>query len=462
MFIGSTEDPKLIFAFLSGFVAALILLALMGRAPGFILPLLRILGRPLHVFRKLIPRTSVLRRVRSRGRATSQAAGEGAIVIDRGIGLTTEVERSLHIADDGPDGTPGAVPHSFREEEAILQRSGWWFKSIRIPAEYLPFHLLGPLTDEISNQYVTHAKKFFSAQVALSANSNSLYEDAEGAFIVSLFRSIDRRCYYVLNEMRKTINDNARHMIVLFSLMLFAWSGTAIWAYCDAVAASPGGAMAVISRPMLIAFPLWAASVVAMLMIQAYGYRQQQRHNSRELRFFLTKYLGRIADRYREATGNAKQVTVGDETDSHSLSRAAQKWHKIMVWIPFRTFFIECYVRNIRYQINRNCGYYLWIPPVSVFVLALVILYFVVYGAPPASSATLHSTSFALTAMSLAVMLGIFLFVYFDRIHSVVLSEELSRLDWLGYENLNVSSAMDEVVGKYAEEVGFWKERFKL
>jgi hypothetical protein len=44
---------------------------------------------------------------------------------------------------------------------------------------------------------------------------------------------------------------------------------------------------------------------------------------------------------------------------------------------------------------------------------------------------------------------------------SVHMIEEVNQLDWLGFDNLNVDQAMDDVVGKYAEDVGFWKNRVR-
>jgi hypothetical protein len=37
--------------------------------------------------------------------------------------------------------------------------------------------------------------------------------------------------------------------------------------------------------------------------------------------------------------------------------------------------------------------------------------------------------------------------------------DEMNQADWLGFDNLNVDRGMDEVVGKYAEDVGYWKGR---
>ncbi|NOT41015.1 MAG: hypothetical protein HOP13_11025 [Alphaproteobacteria bacterium] len=468
------KDPHLIAAFLLGFVAALLFFGVVRRSLLLVLRLLRrVLSRP---FRPLVRLLRRLRILRGKSQA-AQGAAEGAQVLERGLGLETEVEVALRHVDDAPDGAKQEL-YDFQEEEAILDRRGNIFRSIRVPAAYLPDHLAGPLTQEVADLYVSRAATFFSSPVSLHSNDKSLYEDAEGAFVVSLFRSVDRRCYYVLDQMRRTINGNARRLTYTLGALLHLWyfaSLVVVLSTYDIAVAKRGPSFpfAHYLAPYLdfytaSFFVVGSAIVVGVLflLVQGFGYRQQQTHNTRELRLFLIRYLGRIADRYREATGNAKQVTVGDETDSKKLAQAAKRWHKIMVWIPFRTFFIECFVRNVRYQIARNCSYYLWIPILSIamlFVVTVLTLAIrqddiaVLYQAVLADN-----TEFYILPMVFLLSAVIMAFVHRERIHAVVLGEELSHLDWLGYENLNVSSAMDEVVGKYAEDVGFWKGRLSI
>jgi hypothetical protein len=323
----------------------------------------------------------------------------------------------------------------------------------------MPDHLIGPLTPQVAEFYSQQAKRFFSMGVPLASSPNSLYEDVEGAVVIRMFRETDTHCYHVLNEMRKTINDNVRGLVVGLQLVLLGWFVLFYLIILNAPASSSrswGGITAWPENPL---FPLLAgltgsALIIGLIMELAHanGYTKQQQHSLRELRLFLTRYLGRIADRYREVTGNAKQVTVGKETDSKKLSAEAQLWHKIMIWVPFRAFYIESFVRNVKYQIDRNSGYYVLLHRAGFLLLILAC-----------ATALLVAPSFgaardAIWGLALATVA---LFIWYQRlIARVVLADELSQLDWLGYSTLNVSDAMDAVVGKYAEDVGFWKGRF--
>lgn len=446
-------NPNLLLAFLGGFALALVWIALLGRAPGVLVLLFRALarlGRPFRfITRRLRPRSAGA----ARGKL-GQAAAEGSTVVARRP-EQTDIEAALAAAE-------ARETDESRRRGRKLDRTGYFFRSIRVPGEYLPAHLAGPLTDDIGAFYFEEAGKFFAAKVDITANPASLYEDAEGAHIIDLFRNVDRRCYYLLNEMRKTLNDNVRRLILLLTLGLSLWTFYALAEFAaitHILARDPSANGLNGSANHLIGpFLGFVLALIMFFVIQGNGYRQQQRHGMRELRSFLTLYLGRIADRYRETTGNAKQVTVGAETNSAKLSEAAKKWHKTLIWLPFRTFFIECFVRNVLYQINRNSGYYLWIPPLAVAALLLLIAN-AAGAALWLAGGPMQATPLLMSAAILALMLAILLYFYFDRIHAVVLRDEIGELDWLGFESLDLSSVMDEVVGKYAEDIGFWKQR---
>lgn len=436
------SQPSLALAlgFSAGFLIALIFVGLIGGGPlRLFAPIARLLALPLRPFIFLLRLVRILPKASGRIRAARNAALGAAAVSKQGVGHETEVDAALSEADEAAEGDDAPpAPYSFKEEAQHLKRDGVVFRSIQIRANFFPAILTAALTDEIADSYVKEAQKFFNRQVALTVNSRALYEDAEGAFIISLFRRNDRRCYYILNEMRKTINGNARRLVLLFSLLLAGVFAAELILPAEAFATK---------------LALCAATVALMFIWHNAGYQKQQQHNVRELRSFLTRYLGRISDRYREATGIARGVTVGDETDSKKLSEAARKWHKIMIWMPFRTFFIECFVRNVLYQINRNCTYYLYIVPLTLLLIA---------GAAVLAVETHWIALADFTTIEGAALIVGFLFValfYVERINKVVIAEELDQLDWLGYDNLNVSAAMDDVVGKYAEDVGFWKGR---
>jgi hypothetical protein len=90
--------------------------------------------------------------------------------------------------------------------------------------------------------------------------------------------------------------------------------------------------------------------------------------------------------------------------------------------------------------------------PAIVLFVAVIILS-IVY-----SNFSELRPSDAAMASVLALLLAAVTFVYWRRYHRKVVPVELDE-NWLGFGNLDLGQVMDEVVGKYGEEVGYWKNR---
>ncbi len=464
------DSPNFIFEFSSyaviygiGIMTGMIMIAVLGRAAYWVFRPLFAVSR--FIFRpviRLLRRVKILRSTSAGTRPIRHAAIGAEATIRHAPGYLTEIEKALRLPDetddDIADSTLGdeSEEYDFKDEKEIIKKRGLFFKWIRIPGSYVPKRLTTSLTEDIAELYLAEARRFFSQKVSLQSNPRALYEDAEGAAIIVRFRNSDRRCFYALNELRKVINGNARTLVLLLGLLPVALLALAFFLF-TAEFDWPGW-LVVKSNTLLTTqiAVIGLAITTAMLMVlfQHSLYAQQQRQNTREFANFLARYLDRISDRYREATAIASRVTVGDETNSKKLAKDAQKWHKIMMWQPFRAFFIESFVRNVYFQINRNIAYYQLLALfIFLFVLsASFVLLFDVFRVfvddPP--------------TRLIPAIVGFFLAIlYFFLVNIGVLGEELDQVDWLGYDNLNVSKQMDEVVGKYAEDVGFWKGRFE-
>ncbi len=425
----------------AGFISGLLLVGLMGRGPiRLFTPLFRILMLPLRPITFVLRRLRIMPKATARARTARNALATARLASNRNLSNQSEIDFALSLPDDDDleETDEEVAPYDYSEERQSINMDGLYFRHIKLQPDYLPTLLTSQMSDEIGDRYLAAARTFFNKRPALKVNHKALFEDADGAVAVSLFRNFDRRAYYILNEMRKTINGNARRLMIAYSSLLVA------------------SAIAVFAAPIDPPIQLGACIgiVVVMFVWHAGGYQKQQQHGIRELRSFLTRYLGRISDRFREVTGNARGVTVGDETDSQKLSERAIKWHKVMIWLPFRTFFLETFVRNLQYQIDRNSAYYLYIWFPTLLAVGAVIGFAWLDGS--------HSFGALLNvAQSYPEYAFLFTFgVYLHLITKVVIADELDQTDWLGFDDLNVSAAMDEVVGKYAEDVGFWKGRF--
>jgi hypothetical protein len=356
---------------------------------------------------------------------------------------------------DGKD----SGPYDFsNNEEKRLARGGIIFRWINVKPSYMPDTQL--LNDKTADIYALVAKKFFSQQVNISADIASLYEDVEGAIIIRQFRTRDRRGFYLLNEMRRIINDNVRKLAFLYTSIVLAVLIAALFFVPILNAQMPPqhGFLGFLNEAIhdgLWGLVLCFAGIFLMWLTYFMEYVPNQRNNGREMRSFLSRYMSRLSDRYRDSLANARAVTVGDEVDAAKLSAKAQKWHKIVLWMSFRAYFMESFVRNIIYQIGRNCGYYVvLVPPALVGLVAFTLLLL---------AALLHFDVVALfAAPGIFFYAGFALLVFLAVIflaRAMAPIDEMNQTDWLGFDDFDVDRGMDQVVGKYAEDVGYWKGR---
>ncbi len=125
-------------------------------------------------------------------------------------------------------------------------------------------------------------------------------------------------------------------------------------------------------------------------------------------------------------------VTVGEQSDPAKLKREAQRWHKIVMWMAFRVFFVETYLRSIVYQISRNSGYYLVFIPLAFFLaLSAFAVVVGVYGEAGFLWALMSNVSPAFY-VSFALLFWLY---YVFLSNSMKTVQELNQLDWLGYDN---------------------------
>ncbi|MAC89571.1 hypothetical protein [Maricaulis sp.] len=169
----------------------------------------------------------------------------------------------------------------------------------------------------------------------------------------------------------------------------------------------------------------------------------------------MTRYLARLNDHFRTAAGQAKSVTVGQETDASKVSHEARQWHTNVLWIAMRIFFLESFVRNIMFQMLRNSGYYLvFVPVLFLAVLAgLNITLVELTGFDAGARLADLGIIFVLLFISMLIIYGGFLR------RSMMSIDEINQDEWIGFDSLLLENVLGEIVGKYAEDVGYWKNR---
>ncbi len=349
---------------------------------------------------------------------------------------------------------------TFAQEEEHMNRQGFIFKwlSVRVGFMRMPEEL----DDATAATYAGLAEEFLGRAVPVEADQRALFEDVEGQVIARQFHKSDAGVIYLLNEGRKLMNRNVFILSGLFAVILgLVLIGNVFaneFGLVDMLGLFPGG-IGPISGDIAGSLVFGAATCVlgAMVMWALYyaEYAPYQRNTAREMANLLTRYLARVNDHYRTAVGKARSVTVGQERDSKQLAEQAKLWTLNITWIALRVFFVETYVRNVVFQIRRNSNYYLMFVPLGVVVATGLVL-----GALSAFT--------GLSPFDPILSLGwvfIALFLLVALLYSFFLSNALNSLseidqgEWISFHTLRLNQVLGEVVGKYAEDVGYWKNR---
>lgn len=349
----------------------------------------------------------------------------------------------------------------YEHEEEFISRQGLFFKWMAVRVGFM--RMPEEMTDALAADYARQADAFLSRQVPIGSDPRALFEDVEGAVIAGQFFESERGILYLLNESRKLMNDNVRKLAIWFSALLalvllvnIVLNATGLVARLDLAgdtALGPVSASALNSLAVGAGTCLLAA--MAMWALYYAEYSPYQRNTAREMANFLTRYLARVNDHYRTAIGRAKSVTVGEERDSKQLSAEAQLWTLNITWIALRVFFVETYVRNVVFQITRNSSYYLLFVPAGCLIALVSILGL-------ASALGLFSPFATIVALG---WVFIVLFVLVAALYAFFLTssmnalEEIDQGEWISFHTLRLNAVLGEVVGKYAEDVGYWKNR---
>jgi len=432
---------------MGGILFGIVLGIFIGRAPARFgrirIGFLRTLLRPFRLFTKN-NKTSV----KIRGMRNAVLTGNASIAQE--LERKTEIEKAITLqrlrkltGNDEVDIDEDKFKQfkeivKEKEQEYFLRTGKGYFHRIDEQSNFRPEWVRDGLNDDIVSEFKDNATDFFNSHVNLDANEHALYEDVEGAHSIFMFGKTDLTAYNLINEARKTINGNALKLVIALSFILTI-SLVIIFFF---------------TKDTITSFAVIAIATTLMWGLQNFGYSHQQENTIRSLGKFMSHYVGHISDQFRESATQAHSVPVGNEKDPAKLREKAQTWHKIMVWMAFRSFFIETFMRNQLYQINRNSGYYQLLSNAALFIIIFVALGGSIFG-------FYNFQSYLETPIGLSILLSTIglTILYIWLVRRKVIKVQVDQQDWRGFDNLKLGDKMDEVIGKYAEEIGFWKTR---
>lgn len=418
---------------------SLILSAMLGAvARPYLLQLRRLPGRIL----KRIPRWfrgAAKAGATELSRHSEQLSGDTAIM--------RELRAYNETNEDAADDMEWNNAFDFSVAEAQLERaySLGFKKFCKPPVTY--DNIPSNMTPEITNIYANLARSFFTSPVELKTDSANLFDDEEGAIIVKLFKRSDCPIFFAMDKFRRVVGDNAKNLVLKFSAIVLLTILT-------------GVSINMIWKPDFLLFANVAAGVLVLAIVSVssvwiFGiYTKARDSGMSDFSGLLERYLAGVSDKFHQANTRMSQAILGEEDDHEVLAENADQWHRIMIWMGLRTFFIECFLRNINFQMRRNIGFY------ELFAL-IVLLVFPIIGSL-LSLFFVEAWSFENTRAFLSVWLvagSVFGLVFYVFTTKKEINAALNQKDWRGFESLQMDEKMRELIGKYAQEAAIGKRR---
>jgi hypothetical protein len=345
-----------------------------------------------------------------------------------------------------------------------------WFKSpttIRPGADY---------AREKAKSDQEKAAHFLTTEIRTGSNPLNLYDDIDGAFVVSLFGNSDAGCFHILSEYKRTITSNVLVLAVIFSVIVSAVAiTTVVWPKgIDLQAVSGLADTGNIELPIIrfelnekilfnnVVLGLVSCFAAYLLMSLYYytTYKPFQINNMREMRYFLVRYLGDINSNFRTIVTESTRAAV-EEKDAVHVKEDIVLWITNLQWMAFRAFFIEYFVRDIYFQIRRNSIYSLIIVPL-IFIFALV-------GAAYAFDITEFkivdvgrtiSPQIGFYVVFATLLVGYWRYLRKSFLPLEATAEDEANGEWYGFHKLNLLNAMTEVMESYVSQLESWRKRY--
>jgi hypothetical protein len=443
-------------------IAAIILVALLllqRKAP------FRMIGRALRPFARMFraatrPIVWIARRLRLISKVRPKPEPE--IAIQSAVGVIARVFATGTEADR-------AISDNFDVSIVAIERHTQWFCTWMSPVS-APNTVYDEAHAAVDFE---KAKQFFGTSIPTDTNPQNLYEDIDGAFIVSMFKDSDKPCFYVLSQFRKTINANVMILSIVSSAIV---SFVAVANIMLSTSIDFYGAFNIGER-LPSTLNLWAVSLPIDIprdffnrLVFGFGscfvgyclmwlfynteYSQFQRYNGQHLKTYLVDYLAKINNNFRQIQTSAANTMLA-EAPVEEMKHEAVLWITNLRWMAFRAFFIECYLKNILFQIRRNSSYYLLLVPLLFLALLLVV------------SSLMHLQEFDVLNLESEVykqnsfypFFAILLLAYYRYLRRSVsfIWESIEQHDWFKFRELNIQDAMTKILDAYVTQLDRWR-----
>jgi hypothetical protein len=200
------------------------------------------------------------------------------------------------------------------------------------------------------------------------------------------------------------------------------------------------------------------AGYLVMLLYWHTAYVPFQRNNGQNMTNYLVRYLANININFSKIQAHAAQ-SVLQEKQVDDMKRDAELWLTNLQWLALRAFFVECYLRNVIFQIHRNSILYIiLIPP--LFVLTV----FYIATAFDVSQFNVYDRSSDIVRLGISYLFLLLLLLGFYRCLYRSLSfvwESMQKSEWDRFHQMNVQHVVADVIGAYVTQLDRWRSMMK-
>ncbi len=249
---------------------------------------------------------------------------------------------------------------------------------MQLPRPRLTERAASELTLEQAVGYAADAKAFYRYGFPIFARGDFFYEEVEQDYLNAALgfneNSIDRRFLEVTTLFRRTLNDNTRNMLMIWTpaLYLLVFGAGVLLLQSGAGASVSERAAQIGGLPALIFAAAALAGVFFAFLVYSWPYKVVQQRNLMNLDNYITSKFARINNNFQVAKRRALNV----ERDKRMAERAelideAGSWTLAYHWFAMRLFLCELALRNKFYQVRRNTTLY-WVGGLAFTGLAIV------------------------------------------------------------------------------------------
>jgi hypothetical protein len=377
----------------------------------------------------------------------------------RGGSIVTRSQQRDLSAQDGPRLPGDGEIIDLRPIESPTSKKRWAGRKGVIFRQVVPEKFIAdPYTEERAMVESRHARLFFGVDISPTPNPWRLYEGIEADFVRESFDADDERFFETLSEFRRTINGNVLRLSVLLSAI------TTVMAFVSAVTSGLirvsvplvflGVDMQRLGPPKAVAAEVISAAVAltAVGLIYLWPYSNAQRLNGQKLSNFLTRYFTAINSDFSVIQRNASQA-ISNERDTKEMQQKTKLWWTVLLWTSQRQFFLECYLRNVAFQIRRNgIAYVVSLPLVAASLSGIVLLVAMHEGIASLGGSDFRLGFFQLLPVviliaSVSCLAGALSFV----------QESLRNREWQTLRHLDVIGGVTEILRGYVNQLELWQ-----